>query len=512
MYVKSLPWHYAGFKSLVDYITKERNEDHELRLDIHHNIRPTEDPQHLAIQFKENDLAFRKVRKNGVVLYHEVLSFSANDREKLTPAIIEDLVREYLDLRAPGALAFGSTHLRESHIHVHLCISGNNYRSSKATRLEKEDFINIRKSLEEYQKIKYPELTHSIAYGERTQQRKNKRELLERITSTSQWLLEQASDTEDLRKGLEMEGLELYYYKGEPVGVKVDNQKFRFRRLGLDISHLAVEEPGRDHIAITQLQESELPELQHEILKLRERNRFQEERSDRHQQRIDLINSHMVSETTDPDRANWYRHLAKEEGREEEYKKLGPIALNNANKHQAREEYFRKLRLDIAKRSEPGALRDWYQKHHPDHSVGYTPRFEQPTEAKMPTEAYHGLWRIPAPIFETVREAYQDADSLHRLEERLATAGMQTYHVAGQVTGVVFEGFRTSLSFLGFSLASFRHKLNERQIEEYKHRQEERSKQKWESLTPEEKRRRIAIAQAIAWQQREQEEASRARA
>ena len=88
MIIKTLRWKVGGFgrlvnyvgKELIDYVAKEGDE----RLEILHNLRPTDDLGDIARQFAEND-AFRKRRKNGVTMYHEILSFAPRDREAITP-------------------------------------------------------------------------------------------------------------------------------------------------------------------------------------------------------------------------------------------------------------------------------------------------------------------------------------------------------------------------------------------------------------------------------------------
>ena len=100
-------------------------------------------------------------RRNGVVLYHEILSFHPEDRERLTPALLEDLARQWLALRAPQALAYGRVHYDRGHVHVHLLLSANGVHSPRRIRLSRAAFGRAKRELERYQIEHYPQLVHS---------------------------------------------------------------------------------------------------------------------------------------------------------------------------------------------------------------------------------------------------------------------------------------------------------------------------------------------------------------
>ena len=109
MVIKMLPWHHPGFQRLTNYLAKERGREGSIDLEIQHNLRPTRSLSDVVAQFKAN-AEFLRQRVRGIALYHEVMSFHAADRPTLTPEIIEDLVRTYLELRAPNALALAMVH------------------------------------------------------------------------------------------------------------------------------------------------------------------------------------------------------------------------------------------------------------------------------------------------------------------------------------------------------------------------------------------------------------------
>lgn len=166
MIVKTLRWKTQGFNRLIDYIGKEGREETET-FRVLHNLRRSPDLTGIARQFWAND-AYRKERKNGVVLYHEILSFKRGEEVPLEA--VEDLTRKYLELRAPNALAYAEPHFDQDHLHVHLCISGTEFRSAKTLRLNNEKFMQVRRDIERYQREHYPEL-QSLVYDSRKKKR-----------------------------------------------------------------------------------------------------------------------------------------------------------------------------------------------------------------------------------------------------------------------------------------------------------------------------------------------------
>ena len=122
-----------------------------------------DDIEGITQAFKDND-TFRSHRKNGVVQYHEIISFSPEDRVVLTrdPGILMDMARKYLDIRAPNSMAIARPHFDEEHIHVHLMISGNQFQSKETSRISRMAFDVVKQQLNEYQLKQYPELCNSV--------------------------------------------------------------------------------------------------------------------------------------------------------------------------------------------------------------------------------------------------------------------------------------------------------------------------------------------------------------
>lgn len=265
---------------LVDYVLsdKERITDIKDTFFIAHNMY-AQDQEGFKKAFYEND-AFRKKRKNGVVIYYEVLSFSAKD--KISLDMLEDITQKYIDFRANDAVVFAKPHIEEGHVHVHILISGTACCSSKVMRLDNKKFAQIRKSIEEYQLKKYPHLRHSIVHinkkeRNRSQERTAKNTRKERGVQTKKrvgahkkldkeklqkaifQMLEYSKTKDDFMQFLKQEKLELYLYREKLAGVIYKNRKYRFSTLGIPKELLWNLEKG--------LRETKTPSMQQQFPK-----------------------------------------------------------------------------------------------------------------------------------------------------------------------------------------------------------------------------------------------------
>lgn len=261
MIVKSMSRKAPSFGQLLKYMRDSKS----LGPAICHNL--SAGAHDLAAIEKEflGNYNFLPPRKNGNVLYHEVLSFSDFDRPNVTPKIIEDLTRKYLDLRAPFALAFAQAHLGENECaHVHIMISANNRGSYRRVSLSRAEFGKIKRQLEEYQKSRYPFLEHSIVFDrsdrkegirktrqERERDRRLKKEgknepsRKEQLHDLVAEQIARVSSAKALRLRLKLLGLQLYR-RGDQYGIldslaeddsAVAGRKYRLSTLGLDETH-----------------------------------------------------------------------------------------------------------------------------------------------------------------------------------------------------------------------------------------------------------------------------------
>ncbi len=163
MMIKSMSRKTVSFGQLLDYFGAPEKTGAAL---LHNFQIHQDDPAAIRHELNTNAHLLAP-RKNGNVLYHEILSFGAGDSSALTPAVLEDLTRRYFDLRAPYALAYAKAHYDTDCPHVHLLISANNVGASKRLRLSKQRFRQIQRELEQYQKKRYPFLRNSLAQAQR---------------------------------------------------------------------------------------------------------------------------------------------------------------------------------------------------------------------------------------------------------------------------------------------------------------------------------------------------------
>ena len=205
-------------------------------------------------EFVENAKRLPK-RSNGNALYHEILSFSAGHSLGREDArrILSDIGYEYLKLRAPGQLAYGTLHRDTEHLHLHLCISSNGLGERKRVRLSKLAFSEIQKTLENLVRERYPELNQERVYtrdrnAERVKTASREQAYKERTGATSRkegisgmvhGLFEYANSRRELEELLARQGFRIYV-RGKTVGFEgPDGRKHRLKTLGLDLHYSA---------------------------------------------------------------------------------------------------------------------------------------------------------------------------------------------------------------------------------------------------------------------------------
>lgn len=247
-----------------------------------HNLRARDgDLDDIRREFFQNS-GHLPQRKNGNVLYHEILSFAAEDQEHITLPMLEDLARFYMERRAPYALGYARTHLNTDCPHIHVVISANNFGSSRRLRLSQAEFARIQREVEQYQQERYPQVTHSIAQGrqradrQRLRQTRGERESQRRgagQTSRKESvaavvrseLALAASGAECFRRLLEQR-LRLYK-RGKSVGVEdLDGgRRYRLKTLGL-AAVFANAQRGWERAEETVVRSRDLPSDQHQRL------------------------------------------------------------------------------------------------------------------------------------------------------------------------------------------------------------------------------------------------------
>lgn len=227
-----------SFGQLVGYI--DREEDAE-RYRIRHNLT-ARDPELIRHEFERNASLLQK-RKNGVYLYHEILSISRAQglSAEAQKERLYQIAQQYIAARCPDNLVYGGLHHDKEHsFHFHLMISSNRSGDPKRLRLDKAQFREIQVKLEEHVLREYPELEQKLAIGKRSDRRMSRPEAeLERRTGERperqtvlervKQALEGAVDRDSLLDALGRSDLELYV-RGKNLGI-IDLESGKKHRL-----------------------------------------------------------------------------------------------------------------------------------------------------------------------------------------------------------------------------------------------------------------------------------------
>ncbi|PCH91046.1 MAG: hypothetical protein COB85_09670 [Bacteroidetes bacterium] len=252
MIVKTSRYKTKRFSELIDYIMSDQGRIREDQtFTIYHNLRSTE-KEAIVREFGVND-QFRKKRKRGVILYHEILSFSPKDKGRISLKALEDMAQKFIELRGDRALCFAKPHIENENVHIHFCFSGTEYKSSKTLRLDNNRFKGLRKDIEAYQAEKYPELENSLCYLNKWQKdrfvefdqekaKQNDREIQfkrrtgkksdkEIVSELLKDCLQKSESKNDFFNRIISQGVALYKYREKVNGIQYNGRKFRFKTL-----------------------------------------------------------------------------------------------------------------------------------------------------------------------------------------------------------------------------------------------------------------------------------------
>ena len=195
-------------------------------------------------QFILNDTYRKQKRKKNVFVTHEMLSWHRSDSKDLSLEKMQDMAREYINLRNPNGMYIAVPHFDKEHYHIHICASGVEYRTGKTLRLSKKELVKVKKDIQNFQIEKYPELSHSIVqhgkgdksiqsekeyqYKRRTGRESDKNQILG-ILQTS---YKNALSKKQFFESLNLNDVSTYSRSGKITGVIYKGRKFRFSRLG----------------------------------------------------------------------------------------------------------------------------------------------------------------------------------------------------------------------------------------------------------------------------------------
>lgn len=245
MIVKSMSRKVPSFGQLLGYIDRDEGQE---RWRIRHNVM-ARDPDRIRGEFEQNGALLSR-RKNGVYLYHEIISITraAGISDEAQKARLQEIAETYVAARCPDNLVYGGLHQDKEHsFHYHLMISANRVGDSRRLRLTKAQFREVQVQLERHVLRAMPELEQKVAIDKRAERRKSRAEAeLERRTGEVPKkdqlrarvleALEAASDRDALLQAFGRSELELYV-RGKTLGV-IDLEtgaKHRLKTLDLEL-------------------------------------------------------------------------------------------------------------------------------------------------------------------------------------------------------------------------------------------------------------------------------------
>lgn len=244
MIVKSMSRKTASFGQLIRYMESGSSDE---RFSFYHNLYP-DSGSALQREFELNAERL-PLRKNGVYLYHEILSVTR--AEKIPPErqkqILSEIVDQYVSVRAPNSLVYGVVHdEKDNNLHYHLLISSNALGSEKRHRISKHDFNQAKKSLEKWVLDTYPEMEQSVAIdkpretretdkGVELRKRTGKTPQKDQVKSTLRGIFTHSRSKEAFFSALAEHKMEIYQ-RGKTIGFRdlESGRKYRLKTLGLE--------------------------------------------------------------------------------------------------------------------------------------------------------------------------------------------------------------------------------------------------------------------------------------
>jgi hypothetical protein len=248
--VKSLTRSSPSFSGILSYILDPKKSENGIPQVIKHNLR-SDDLEGYVQEFMKNESFRRHSRKSQVYIHHEIIGLSSNeDKDSITKEMMEDLTRKYIELRGYDGIYLASIHsLGTDSIHAHIVSGGVKFRTGLAHRMSHKEFQDLKISLQEYHKERYPELTRSFCeHGKQKEYVTNKewqaanREKgsihKSKIQKNVQTIYENSKTKQEFLENLRTNGYHHYERNGEPKGIAYNDQKFRFSRLEVEYNKL----------------------------------------------------------------------------------------------------------------------------------------------------------------------------------------------------------------------------------------------------------------------------------
>lgn len=235
----------STYATLVNYCLKEQELDGGFVLTRFIKGKNPEKGEIIA-QFEKNETFRLHKRKNNVKLYMDILSFHKDDAQHLSNVVLKKIARKYISLRSNLSVAVATIHRHEKEqTHLHILLSGTEYKSGRSVRISKSDFRDkVKVPIEHFVRENFPEIERSaidhhkkspiklrIKDAEYQMNRRGKSSDKQVLIMHLEDIYKIATSERDFYRLLQKENLQLYGNKNGYRGVKL-NRKYRFSTLG----------------------------------------------------------------------------------------------------------------------------------------------------------------------------------------------------------------------------------------------------------------------------------------
>jgi len=234
-----------SFKALINYMIHDRDrllDEKGKSFLLTHNVKG-KSMEIWVKQFEKNETFRLRKRSDSVYCTHEILSWHRDDAKNIQSEMLKSMVEEYIRLRNAGGMFIAAAHYDRLHYHVHICVSGIEYRTGKTMRLSKVNLQKLKRDIQNYQIEKFPELFKSVVshgkntslknykevqYKNRSGREKDKDQLLGILKTC----YKKANSKESFFKLLAECGVKNYERGGKISGIVFQDRKFRLKKLG----------------------------------------------------------------------------------------------------------------------------------------------------------------------------------------------------------------------------------------------------------------------------------------
>ncbi len=155
-------------KSLVSYVLRyAANPDKQIDKKNHfvltHNLRGKTIDE-FAKQYEANQAnrLHKSIRQTAI--HHTILAFNHEDSKVITDDMLRSIANRFIQLRGEENLFLFAKHENTDSLHMHCCVSGSTI-SGKASRLSNKEFASIKKELDFFQQIHFPQLSSLPRHG-----------------------------------------------------------------------------------------------------------------------------------------------------------------------------------------------------------------------------------------------------------------------------------------------------------------------------------------------------------